>query len=94
MIRWARYPPSARNATDRYHGSLAARDGINGKPTTGIESMDVSYFAIASAFIGGIVWLVRLEGRVNTNEALHQALREDLTYIRDRIDSALNGHGK
>lgn len=38
-----------------------------------------------------LVWLIRLEGRVNTNEALHLELRRDVSYIRDRIDKALNG---
>lgn len=40
---------------------------------------------------GVVVWLLRLEGRVNTNQALHDALKADVTYIRDRIDRALNG---
>ncbi len=48
--------------------------------------------------LGALVWLIRLEGRVNTGEALHANLRdshaelkEDLRYIRDRIDRALHG---
>lgn len=52
---------------------------------------------VALSFIGGIVWLIRLEGRVNTNEALHATLKEnhdelkdDVRYIRERIDRALN----
>lgn len=40
---------------------------------------------------GVVIWLIRLEGRVNTNEALHGALKEDVRYIRERIDRALNG---
>jgi hypothetical protein len=50
--------------------------------------------------VGAVVWFVRLEGRVNTNEALHASLKEnhdelkdDVKYIRSRIDRALNGHG-
>lgn len=39
-----------------------------------------------------IVWLVRLEGRINTNETVTRGLRDDVTYIRNRIDLALNGH--
>jgi hypothetical protein len=39
-----------------------------------------------------IVWLVRLEGRVNTTESVTKSLRDDVTYIRNRIDQALNGH--
>jgi sensor domain CHASE-containing protein len=44
------------------------------------------------AVIGVVVWLIRLEGRVNTQMALHERLTEDVTYIRERIDAALNGH--
>ena len=39
------------------------------------------------------VWLIRLEGRINVQQALHNELREDLKYIRGRIDKAINGHG-
>ena len=53
----------------------------------------------AGAFvIGYIVWLVRLEGRVNGHDREHKEhkdrhdeMREDLAYIRQRIDKALNG---
>lgn len=48
--------------------------------------------------LGAVVWLIRLEGRVNTGEAQHQnlkeshdALHDDVRYIRARIDQALNG---
>ena len=40
-----------------------------------------------------VVWLIRLEGKVNTNKALHDELKDDVRYIRDRIDRALNGRG-
>lgn len=50
------------------------------------------------ATIGGLSWLLRLEGRVNTGEALHNTLKDshaelkaDVRYIRDRIDRALHG---
>lgn len=51
--------------------------------------------AVAMALPAGgvVVWLLRLEGRVNTNQALHNELREDVKYIRERIDRALNGRG-
>lgn len=49
------------------------------------------------AVIGGIVWLVRLEGRVDkgeTNHAnlekSHDDLKSDVKYIRQRIDEALD----
>lgn len=54
--------------------------------------------SMALSFVGAVVWLIRLEGRVNTGEALHNNLKEshdelkdDVRYIRNRIDSALNG---
>jgi hypothetical protein len=40
---------------------------------------------------GALVWLIRLEGRINTNESMTEKLAEDITYIRQRIDAALNG---
>lgn len=47
--------------------------------------------AIAVPTVGAIVWLVRLEGRVNMGEASVTELRDDVRYIRERIDRALNG---
>jgi glutathione S-transferase len=48
---------------------------------------------IATLLLAAVVWAVRLEGRVNANErAAGDAItlfREDLKYIRDRIDRAL-----
>jgi hypothetical protein len=53
---------------------------------------------VAITFVGAVVWLIRLEGRVNTNEALHATLKAnhdelkaDVRYIRERIDRALDG---
>lgn len=50
-----------------------------------------TFFAVAVPVVGAVVWLVRLEGRINNNETITSALRADVTYIRDRIDAALNG---
>lgn len=47
--------------------------------------------AIGSLVVGGLVWLIRLEGRVNTQEALGRRIEQDVAYIRERIDRALNG---
>lgn len=44
--------------------------------------------------LAGLVWLLRLEGRVNTHDALLEALKDDVSYIRSRIDHALNGHDR
>lgn len=50
------------------------------------------------AVVAVVVWLVRIEGRVNGHDRehmehakRHDEMREDLSYIRDRIDRALNG---
>lgn len=42
--------------------------------------------------VAGLVWLLRLEGKVSTQAELHKKLAEDVTYIRSRIDTAINGH--
>lgn len=47
--------------------------------------------AVGLPVIGGLVWLIRLEGRINLNERLTNDLADDVRYIRDRIDAALNG---
>lgn len=44
--------------------------------------------ALGVPAIGVVVWLVRLEGRINTNEALQKNVLEEVRYIRDRIDKA------
>jgi len=53
--------------------------------------MDAQVIAIALPAATVIVWLIRLEGRVNTQEAVIRQFRDDLTYIRTRIDAAING---
>ena len=47
--------------------------------------------AAGAMVIGVVVWLVRLEGKIQTQAELHQQLRDDVSYIRERIDAALNG---
>ena len=54
--------------------------------------------AVAVPCVLAGVWLLRLEGKVNTESALREALKGDVTdvkadvrYIRERIDRALNG---
>jgi hypothetical protein len=49
---------------------------------------------IGGLCVTGLVWLIRLEGRVNTTRELHDELRADVTYIRSRIDTAINGRDK
>ena len=53
-------------------------------------SMDGQALAAILAVVGGVVWLVRLEGRVNGHDIELRQARADLTYIRARIDEALD----
>lgn len=57
--------------------------------------------ALALPFIGALIWLIRLEGRVkshdreladmkDTHEKAVAQIREDLRYIKNRIDTALD----
>lgn len=53
--------------------------------------------ALAFSGIGAVVWLVRLEGRVDRGddrhvalEKSHDELKSDVRYIRERIDDALS----
>lgn len=48
--------------------------------------------AIGVPAVGVIVWAVRIEGRVALNEQQIVTMRDDLRYIRSRIDRALNGN--
>lgn len=45
--------------------------------------------AIVLPVLGAIIWLIRLEGRVNTSEKRFDDLKDDVKYIRERIDNAL-----
>lgn len=55
-----------------------------------MQPIDLSGLPLALSAVGVIVWLVRLEGRVNTNEALQKSVLQELQYIRRRIDSYIN----
>ena len=46
-------------------------------------------FVIGVPIVLSLVWLVNLAGRVNTHDVLMNALRDDITYIRGRIDEAV-----
>jgi hypothetical protein len=41
--------------------------------------------------VAALAWLFRLEGRINGHDQMIAAIREDLHYVRSRIDRALNG---
>lgn len=56
-----------------------------------MQTLDVqSAITLAIPAVGVIVWLVRLEGRINTNEALQKTVLADVAYIRERIDQLLD----
>ena len=46
--------------------------------------------AIGVPSLATVIWLLRLEGRVNTNEALQTRTADDVKYIRERIDQVLD----
>jgi hypothetical protein len=54
-----------------------------------LDPQTVTVLAVPT--IGVIVWLVRLEGRINTNEALQKTVLDEVKYIRARIDEVLLG---
>ena len=50
-------------------------------------------------FVALVAWAVRQEGRINSHDKelldhakKHDELREDISYIRNRIDSAVGRH--
>ena len=51
--------------------------------------MSPQIWVVIAPLVMGLVWLIRLEGRVNTSALLLEAVRSDLSYIRGRIDDAV-----
>lgn len=47
--------------------------------------------SVGVPIVGVTVWLVRQEGRINQNASTIRDIKGDVHYIRQRIDSALNG---
>ncbi len=45
---------------------------------------------LGGAAVAGLVWLLRLEGKVKVLEAQFSIVKDDLRYIRDRIDKAID----
>lgn len=45
---------------------------------------------LAGMGVGGIVWLVRLEGRINTETELRKALSDRVTGLEERIVAQLD----
>lgn len=52
-----------------------------------------TFAAIAGPSIGAIVWLVRLEGRINVADSRHEDIIRRLTRIEMKLDRA-NGYSK
>ncbi len=42
------------------------------------------------AALGGVIWLIRLEGRINMQDALRTALHDRLTGLEGRVYATLN----
>ncbi len=42
------------------------------------------------AALGGVIWLIRLEGRINMQDALRTALHDRLTGFEGRVYATLN----
>lgn len=47
---------------------------------------ETGIIASVLAVVGGLVWAVRIEGKVLSHDDSYERLREDLTYIRARVD--------
>ena len=57
----------------------------------------VALFGVVVSSSGGLVWAVRQEGRIKTLETLRSEDKEDLKYIRDKVDkihARVNGHSR
>jgi hypothetical protein len=53
--------------------------------------MDASLLTLGLTAIGSVIWAVRQEGRINKHALELRLMREDLKYIRARIDRAIGG---
>lgn len=61
---------------------------------TETSRMALSIEQIAAVLVPAVLalsWLIRLEGRINLQDARYAEIKEALTYIRERLDRALNG---
>ena len=53
----------------------------------------IGLWAIGTA-VTGMVWGLRLEGKVKTQEAVSQAQREEIIHRLDRIERKIDANGK
>lgn len=49
------------------------------------------FFSVALAVIGAVVWLVRLEGRINVQDERYREIERRLSHIDGKLDRLLNG---
>lgn len=45
---------------------------------------------VATPLVAVIYWVSKLEGRIDAQEAWTHAIREDVRYIRERLDEVLD----
>jgi hypothetical protein len=56
-----------------------------------VQTLDPQFYLAAGiTVLAGVAWALRLEGRVNTTTDRFNDLKEDVEYIRERIDKALD----
>ena len=58
----------------------------------GVMALSIEVIAaVVVPIVLGLSWLLRLEGRINLQDARYAEIKESLSYIRERLDRALNG---
>lgn len=62
-----------------------------GRERCGMEQVIGLSLTLGLAVFAGVVWLIRLEGRINGHDDSLRSVKEDLHYIRERIDRAIDG---
>jgi hypothetical protein len=61
-----------------------------------MDSQITNVVAVAIPVIGAVVWLVRLEGRINLADSRHADIKDDLKEIKQTlsvIQRSMNGGG-
>jgi hypothetical protein len=61
-----------------------------------MDSQVTNVMAVAIPVIGAVVWLVRLEGRINLADSRHADIKDDLKEIKQTlsvIQRSMNGGG-
>jgi hypothetical protein len=61
-----------------------------------MDSQIANVVAVAVPVIGAVVWLVRLEGRINLADSRHADIKDDLKEIKQTlsvIQRSMNGGG-